>query len=73
MLQALVQHNEGVLDTVCGLDLVTGRLLPGFEGLEGVQEQRWKVLGKLIKHVGKGWICSNLLADALKCLKQCDG
>ena len=34
MLLALVQRN----DTVCGLDLV--RLLPGFEGLEGVQEQR---------------------------------
>ena len=64
MLQPLVQRNEGVLDTLDELGLV--RHLPGLGGLEEVQEQREKVLGKLVRHVDKRGIRRNLVADALK-------
>ena len=68
MLQPSVQRNEGVLDTLDELGLV--RHLPGLEGPEEVQEQRRKVLGKLVRHVGKRGIHCNLVADALKGLYQ---
>ena len=55
---------------MCELNLV--RHLPGLKVLEEVEEQRRKVLGKLMRHMGKGWICSDFLADALKGLDQWD-
>ena len=67
-VQPLVQRIKGVLDTLGELDPV--RHLPGLERPEVVQEQRGKVLGKLLRHVGKGGICSCLVADALKGLEQ---
>ena len=64
MLQPLVQRNEGVLDALDELGLV--RHLPGLQIPEEVQEQRGKVLGKLVRHVGKRGILRDLVADALK-------
>ena len=70
MLQPLVQRNERVLDSLGELDLV--RHLPGLEGPAEVQKQIGKVLGKLVRHVGKRGICRDLVAGELKGLNQWD-
>ena len=70
MLQPLVQRNARVLDTLGELDLA--KHLPSLEGPEKVEEQRGKVLGKFVRHVGKRGICRDSLADALKGLDQRD-
>ena len=51
MLERLVHGNESLLDTLCELNLV--RHLPGLEGLEEGEEQRRKILGKLMRHMSK--------------------
>ena len=48
MLERLIHCDESVLDTLCELNLA--RHLLGLEGLEEVEEQRRKVLGKLMRH-----------------------